>query len=456
MARKSIFVVIMAGGRGTRMRATLPKILHSLGGLPLGAHVTRLAENLAPADILCLIPPFAGEEKDDGLKNLFYPHRLLVQGQPLGTGHAAKLAAQEFEKKAMPDNAVVLFLCGDSPLFEQSTIEQLVDSLDGEAGRHDLALLAFQSGKDYNYGRLQIKNNQVMSIVEAKDASAEDKKINIFNSGVMAVRWHLGRETLLDHLEKITDDNRAGEYYLTDLVKMVSNAGLKTTYCLTGEDECLGVNSQADLAQAEKTLQNKWREQFMSQGVTMPDPASVFFSHDTAIEPDVTIEPFVVIKNGVNIERGAVIKSFSHLAEATIGKNAVVGPYARLRPGAKILAEAHVGNFVEIKNATLGYGAKANHLTYLGDSEVGDGVNIGAGTITCNYDGQKKSKTIIGKNAFIGSNSSLVAPVKIGEGAVVAAGSVITEDVARDALAITRGQQMAVAGYRQKKWQNKK
>ena len=453
----SIFVVIMAGGRGTRMQATLPKILHPLGGLRLGEHVIRLAENLSPTDILCLIPPFAGDEKDDGLKNLFYPHRMVVQDKPLGTGHAAKIAAQEFEKKSMPDNAVVVFLCGDSPLFGQATIEKLIASLDGDGQQHDLALLAFQSVKDYNYGRLQIDKGMVTGIVEAKDATDEDKKINIFNSGVMAVRWRLvGDQSLLDLLNKITANNRAGEYYLTDLVKMVRAAGLKTTYLLTGEDECLGVNSQADLAQAEKILQEKWRGKFMAQGVTMPDPSSVFFSYDTMIEPDVTIEPFVVIKNGVKIDRGAVIKSFSHLADCTIGKKAVVGPYARLRPGAKILAEAHVGNFVEIKNTTLGYGAKANHLTYLGDSEIGDGVNIGAGTITCNYDGQKKSQTLIGKNAFIGSNSSLVAPVKIGEGAVVAAGSVIPQDVAKDALAITRGQQMSVAGYRQKKWQNKK
>ncbi len=452
MGKKSIFVVIMAGGRGTRMRSALPKILHPLGGLPIGGHVINLAEALHPADILCLIPPFAGNQEDDGLKNLFYPHRPLIQDKALGTGHAAKLAAEEFSKKNIKQGAVVVFLYGDSPLFQLNTIEQLIAKLEDS----DLALLAFESTQDYNYGRLQIKNNQVVDIVEAKDATAEDKKSNIFNSGIMAVKWQLGDKNLLDMLSTIEPNNKAGEYYLTDLARILSKAGMKVTHQLTSEQECLGINSQSDLAVANGILQNTWREHFMSQGVHLPDPSSVFFSYDTHIEPDVTIEPFVIIKPGVTIEKGAVIRSFSHLEGATVGKNAVVGPHARLRPGAKILSEAHVGNFVEIKNATLGHGAKANHLSYLGDSVIGDGANIGAGTITCNYDGQKKSQTIIGKNAFIGSNTALVAPVQVGEGAVVGAGSTITTDVPKDALAIARGQQVVINGYRQKKWKNKK
>ncbi|MGI9462212.1 MAG: bifunctional UDP-N-acetylglucosamine diphosphorylase/glucosamine-1-phosphate N-acetyltransferase GlmU [Alphaproteobacteria bacterium] len=458
MAKKSIFVVIMAGGHGTRMKSRLPKILHPLGGLPIGAHVMHLAEKLLPANILCLIPPSDNTEKDNGLKNLFYPHRLLTQDKPLGTGHAAKIAAQEFDKEFIGDDddrAVVVFLYGDSPLFRLSTIEKLISQLDD----HDLALLTFQSSTQYPYGRLQIKNHQVVDIIEAKDyahTANNQEQNSIFNSGIMAVKWQLGDKNLYELLTTINADNQAGEYYLTDLVKIVSSMGLKTTYQITNEEECLGINNQNDLANATKILQDRWRQNFMAHGVHLPDPSSVFFSHDTTIEPDVTIEPFVMIHPEVHIASGAVIKSFSHLSQTQIGKNAIIGPYARIRYGTKIMNNAKVGNFVEIKNTIFGTSAKANHLTYLGDSDIGENANIGAGAITCNYDGEKKSQTTIGKNAFIGSNSALVAPIKIGEGAVVGAGSTITKDVDKDALAIERSQQASILGYRQKKWKNKK
>lgn len=449
-----LWVVVLAGGRGTRMKSPLAKVLHPLAGLPIGAHVKKLAESLSPRGVLAVVPPVVGDDVDR-LTELFRPHHSVLQAKAQGTGHAALLAAAALTKELTAEEegqTTVLFLCADSPLFTRTTMLHLLARLE----HNDAALLAFSSPHDYAYGRLRLVEERVVGVVESKDASEADKVIDIFNAGVMAVRWRMGQKNLHDYLSSITADNNAGEYYLTDLVRLIDKGGGHVGYELAPEEECLGVNSQADLAQAEKIFQDRVRSHMLASGVRMPDPSSVFFSHDTRVEPGVVIEPFVTIHPRVTIARGATIRSFSYLEGAVIGADAVVGPYARLRAGAVLGQGAHIGNFVEVKNTHLGSGSKANHLTYLGDSDIGEGVNIGAGTITCNYDGQKKSKTTIGRGAFIGSNTALVAPVNIGAGAVIGAGSTIVKDVAKDALAIARGQQVEVPGYRPKKWKNRR
>jgi bifunctional UDP-N-acetylglucosamine pyrophosphorylase/glucosamine-1-phosphate N-acetyltransferase len=336
------------------------------------------------------------------------------------------------------DDILVIF--GDTPLIRPQTLEKLRGALAGGAA---VAVLGFRPTDPTGYGRLVTDGNELIAIVEHADATENERAIPLCNGGLMA----FDGKAALQILERIGNDNRKGEFYLTDAVKIARDMKRKTVALEVTEDEVSGINTKAQLAATETTMQQRLRHAAMEAGVTLVAPETVHLAADTKLGRDVTIEPYVVFGPGVTVEDGATIRSFSHLAGAHVGKNAIVGPYARLRPGAKLEEGVHIGNFVEVKEATIETGAKANHLSYIGDARVGAGANIGAGTITCNYDGAAKHRTDIGKGAFIGSNSALVAPVKIGDGAYVGSGSVITKDVPADALAIGRGRQTVKEGW---------
>jgi bifunctional UDP-N-acetylglucosamine pyrophosphorylase/glucosamine-1-phosphate N-acetyltransferase len=359
-----------------------------------------------------------------------------VQQERLGTAHAV-LAAREANAGGA-DDLVIAF--GDTPLISADTLARMRAPLQAGAS---LVVLGFHAADPTGYGRLIVDNGRLTAIREQADASADERSITLCNAGVMA----FDGKTALQIIEKIGNANSKGEYYLTDAVSIVRESGLTAAVIETSEDEVRGINTKAQLAEAEQVMQARLRKAALDAGVTMVAPDTVFLAADTSFGKDVTIEPYVVIGPGVSIADGAVIHSFSHLVQASIGRNASVGPYARLRPGTSLGEGARVGNFVETKAAVLEAGAKVNHLTYVGDAHVGAGANIGAGTITCNYDGFGKYRTEIGAGAFVGSNSSLVAPVKIGAGAYVGSGSVVTKNVPDDALAVARGQQTVREGW---------
>jgi bifunctional UDP-N-acetylglucosamine pyrophosphorylase/glucosamine-1-phosphate N-acetyltransferase len=438
--------VILAAGQGTRMKSALPKVLHKVAGLPLLGHVIT-ALRAAGVDRIVVVTSPAGQVVRDYAKSL--GAESAIQQQQLGTGHAAASA-----KDALADfSGTLLVVNGDMPLITGDTI---AECLAAQAGT-GLALLAFEASDPGAYGRvLRTPGGLLDRIVEYKDASEAERSITLCNAGCYAVdaRKFFGWAALLNN------DNAQKEYYLTDVPALARADGVACAIAVTDEVSVSGVNSRAELADAEDKFQGRARAKLLADGVTMTAPETVFLSHDTAVENDVEIEPFVVFGPGVTVKSGARIRSHSHLEGATVDGGAIIGPFARLRPGARIGEGAHIGNFVEVKNAEIGKGAKANHLTYLGDARVGAGANIGAGTITCNYDGYTKALTEIGAGAFIGSDTALVAPVKVGEGAMTAAGSVITEDVAADALAIARGRQIQKPGwakaFRDKKKSEKK
>jgi bifunctional UDP-N-acetylglucosamine pyrophosphorylase / glucosamine-1-phosphate N-acetyltransferase len=337
----------------------------------------------------------------------------------------------------------VLVIFGDTPLISASTLARLRGAVAAGAA---VAVLGFRPADPKGYGRLVTEGETLLRIVENADAGPDERAIGLCNGGLMA----FAGPTALSILERIGCDNRKREYYLTDAVAIARAMNLRAVAYEVTEDEVSGINTKAQLADAEAVMQQRLRQAAMEAGVTLVAPETVHLSADTKLGKDVTVEPYVVFGPGVTVEEGATIRSFSHLQGAYVGRNAIVGPYARLRPGAKLEAEVHIGNFVEVKEATIGTGAKANHLTYIGDARVGAGANIGAGTITCNYDGAAKHQTDIGEGAFIGSNSALVAPVKIGDGAYVGSGSVITSDVPAGALALGRGRQVVKEGWAQR------
>jgi bifunctional UDP-N-acetylglucosamine pyrophosphorylase/glucosamine-1-phosphate N-acetyltransferase len=394
-------VIVLAAGQGTRMNSDLPKVLHPLAGAPLLAHALASARSLEPARTV------------------------------LVTGHAVLQAAPALEDFA--GDAIVLY--GDTPFIRPETLQALLAArADGAA----VVVLGFEAADPGGYGRLlRDEAGGLAAIVEAKDATAEQKAIRLCNSGLMAA----DAATLFDLLGHVGNDNAKGEYYLTDVVALARSRGLTAAVITCPESETLGVNSRADLAAAEAAFQARARTEAMANGATLTDPATVFFALDTVIGRDVVIGPNVVFGPDVTVESGATILPFCHLEGCHVSRGARIGPFARLRPGAEIAEDAHIGNFVEIKNATVEEGAKANHLTYIGDARIGAGANVGAGTITCNYDGVSKHRTSIGPGAFIGSNTALVAPISVGARAVVAAGSVITDDVPDEALAIARARQ---------------
>ena len=421
--------IVLAAGKGTRMKSARPKVMHPLGGRPLIAHLLASAETVFDRLVVVLGP---GMEE---VASVCAPHAVVVQEERLGTAHAALQAARLFGD----GEAAILY--GDNPLITAATMRALL------AHRRErdasLALLAMRPADPTGYGRvLTDADGFVSGIVEHRDASDAQRRVGLCNAGVIA--GEAGR--LVEWLGRIRNDNEKGEWYLTDIVAEARASGGRVVALEAPADELRGVNSRAELAAAEAVLQRMLRDELMAAGVTMVAPETVFLSADTRIEADVVVEPNVVFGTGVFVASGARIRAFSHLEGCRVEAGAIVGPYARLRPGAVIGAEAHVGNFVEVKATTIGRGAKANHLAYLGDASVGAGTNIGAGTITCNYDGFAKHRTTIGANVFVGSDSVLVAPVTIGDGALVAAGSVITEDVEADAMAFGRARQVARPG----------
>jgi bifunctional UDP-N-acetylglucosamine pyrophosphorylase / glucosamine-1-phosphate N-acetyltransferase len=437
-------VIILAAGKGTRMKSSLPKVLQPLAGEPMLAHVQRAARALSPAQTIAVLAP----EMDAVAKFCTNsPHlnplpegegtiTIAIQAEQKGTGHAVACAVAE-----MKADGVALVVYGDTPLIRSSALQHLLSEKQ-KAGAA-IALAGIHLPDASGYGRLVMNPEPfVERIVECKDASAEQKKIRWGWGGVMA----FDAKFLRDNIGKLTPSPATGEFYLTELIEMAHAQGLKTLNVAMDVEDAMGVNDKVQLAEAEAALQQRMRKEHMLNGVTLIDPATVYFSSDTKLGRDVVIHPNVVFGKGVVVGDNVEIRSFCHIDQAEIGSGSIVGPFARLRPGAKLLEDAHVGNFVEIKNSTLAKGAKVSHLTYVGDASVGEGANIGAGTITCNYDGVNKHKTEIGAGAFIGSNSSLVAPVKIGAGAVVGAGSVITEDVPEGALALERSSQTVKAG----------
>jgi len=425
--------IILAAGQGTRMKSALPKVLHRIAGLPLLGHVAAALKGAGVARIV-VVTSAAGEDVRNYAKTL--GTQSAVQQQQLGTGHAAACA-----REALKDfSGTLLIVNGDMPLVTSETISECLKA----QTQTGLALLAFEAADPAQYGRvLRGADGFLERIVEYKDAREAERAVTLCNAGCYAA----DAQNFFRWARALKNDNAQKEYYLTDVPVLARAEGVECAIAVTDEVSVSGVNSRAELAEAESKFQQRVRARLLKDGVTMTAPETVFFAHDTVVENDVEIEPFVVFGPGVAVKSGARLRSHSHLEGATVASGAIIGPFARLRPGAKIGEDAHIGNFVEVKNTVIGKGAKANHLTYLGDAKVGEGANIGAGTITCNYDGFTKSLTEIGARAFIGSDTALVAPVKIGEGAITGAGSVITEDVAADALAIARGAQVEKTGW---------
>jgi bifunctional UDP-N-acetylglucosamine pyrophosphorylase/glucosamine-1-phosphate N-acetyltransferase len=428
MTQQSSLALILAAGQGTRMKSDLPKVLHEIAGQPMLAHVMNAARESGLSDAALVVAP--GMDDVENVARSTYPKaRTFIQEKQLGTAHAVLAARQALD--GFSGDVIILY--GDTPLIRPQTISRILDALKAGA---DLAVLGFEAHDPTGYGRL-IKDGSgaLIAVREEKDASEEERAVTLCNSGVLAFRG----ENLLGLLDRIGNENAKGEYYLTDAVELARNDGLKTAIVECAEQEVMGVNSKVQLAAAEAELQLRLRAQAMEDGATLIAPDTVFLSTDTKLGRDVVVEQNVVFGPGVTVEEGARIRAFSHLEGAHVGKGAIVGPFARLRPGAQLGPQVRIGNFVEVKNATLEEGAKANHLAYVGDAHVGEKANLGAGTITCNYDGFEKHRTEIGKGVFVGSNTALVAPVKIGDGVYIGSGSVISKDVPADALVVTRG-----------------
>ncbi|MBR1155389.1 bifunctional UDP-N-acetylglucosamine diphosphorylase/glucosamine-1-phosphate N-acetyltransferase GlmU [Bradyrhizobium sp. JYMT SZCCT0428] len=429
MTARSSLTVVLAAGEGTRMRSSLPKVLHPVAGQSLLAHVLDAAPNGAGASLAVVIGPDHKAVADE-VARIRPDAATFIQRERLGTAHAVLAAREALARGA--DDLIVAF--GDTPLISAETFARMRAPLEKGAA---IAVLGFRAADPTGYGRLLVEGDQLVAIREHADASAEERKVTLCNAGVMA----FDGKKALSILERIGNANSKGEYYLVDAVALVRDMGLEAVVIETSEDEVRGINTKAQLAEAEAVMQARLRKAALDAGVTLIAPETVHLAADTTFGNDVTIEPFVVIGPGVTIADGAVIHSFSHIVQASIGKKASVGPYARLRPGTSLGDGARIGNFVETKAAHLEAGVKVNHLSYIGDAHVGANSNIGAGTITCNYDGFFKHKTVIGEGAFVGTNSSLVAPVKIGKGAYIGSGSVITKDVPDDALAVERSPQ---------------
>ena len=421
--------IILAAGLGTRMRSSLPKALHSIAGRPMLSHLIAACEAVFDRVVVVVGPGM------EALERAAAPHATAVQAERLGTGHAALQAAPLLE--GFGGDAAVLY--ADNPLISVATLRRLL----ARRAEADLALLAMRPADPGRYGRVvQEPSGEVLRVVEWADADAAERGIGLCNAGVVCAP----AADLLRWLRALRNDNAKGEYYLTDAVALARADGRRVVAEEAPEAELRGINSRAELAEAERTAQAALRAAAMAGGATLVAPDTVFFSWDTRLGQDVTVGPNVVFGPGVVVEDGAEIHPFSHLTHCVVRRGASVGPFARLRPGAEVGPRAHVGNFVEMKASLLGEGAKANHLSYLGDAVVGAGANIGAGTITCNYDGAAKHRTEIGEGAFVGSDTALVAPVRVGARALVAAGSVVTEDVPDDAMALARGRQVNKPG----------
>jgi bifunctional UDP-N-acetylglucosamine pyrophosphorylase/glucosamine-1-phosphate N-acetyltransferase len=431
--QRSFAVVILAAGQGTRMRSDTHKVLHPIASRPLLLHLLETVDALGAEKRIVV----AGKDRDQveqalGGREVTVAH----QAQQLGTAHAV----QQAESALAGYDGPVLILYGDTPFVEAHTLRRMLDRLDGESGP-GVVVLASCPPDPLKYGRIILgEGDTIAKMVEYKDAAETERAVRLCNSGMMAVR----ARDLFRWLGKVGNDNAAKEYYLPDIVNIAAAEGREAVVIEGDPYETAGVNSRAELAHLELEWQRRRREQVLHEGATLIDPESVWFAYDTKLGRDVTVEPHVVFGPGVSIADGATIHAFSHIEGAIIGAKASIGPFARIRPGTRLAERTKVGNFVELKKADVGEG---NHLSYIGDSEVGARANIGAGTITCNYDGFGKYRTVIGAGAFIGSNTALVAPLTIGDGAIVGAGSVITRDVESDSLAVERGEQKGIVGW---------
>lgn len=424
--------IVLAAGMGTRMKSGIPKVLHQAGGLSLLGHVLGAAGEVGVNHVVMVTGP--GMEAVRSEAHAHFPQaRIVEQTERLGTAHAVSMAQpvlQDF-------TGITVVLYGDVPLIRPETIRSVCAAAAGEAVR--MAVLGFEARDPFGYGRLVTGDSGMLEAIrEELDASPAERALRLCNSGVIAIE----NELLWQLIPEIGNDNAKGEYYLTDLVGLCRQSGHGATVTTCDEDEVLGVNDRRQLAEVERLCQVRYRQQALLAGVTMVAPETVFLSADTRIAEDVVIEPHVILGPGVSIGRGSIVRGFSHIENTEIGEGVSVGPFARCRPGARIGDKSRIGNFVEVKNATVEEGAKVNHLAYIGDARIGAAANVGAGTIICNYDGFNKNFTDIGNGAFIGSNSALVAPLKIGEGAYVGSGSVVTRDVKADALAVARGKQV--------------
>ncbi|MGO9631878.1 MAG: bifunctional UDP-N-acetylglucosamine diphosphorylase/glucosamine-1-phosphate N-acetyltransferase GlmU [Xanthobacteraceae bacterium] len=430
MSVRTCLAIVLAAGEGTRMRSALPKVLHAIAGRSLLAHVLAAVAETKVASAAVVVGPHQ-EAVAAEAERVLPGAQCFVQQERRGTAHAVLAARSAIERR--PDDILIVY--GDTPLIRAETLKKLRAPLAAGAA---VAVLGFRPAEPGGYGRLVVHDNKLVAIREEADASENEKAIGLCNGGIMA----LAGAGALAILDRIGDRNHKREYYLTDAVEIARAMGLGAVAVEAEEDDVRGINTKAQLAEAEAVMQQRLRKAALDAGVTLVAPETVFLSADTTFGKDVVIEPYVVFGEKVTVEDGAVIHSFSHLAGAHVGKKCSVGPFARLRPGTRLGEGARIGNFVEVKESAIAAGAKANHLSYIGDASVGANANIGAGTITCNYDGSAKHRTTIGKDAFIGSNSSLVAPVEVGDGAYVGSGSVITGDVPADALALARARQV--------------
>ena len=428
-----VSVIILAAGQGKRMNSGLPKVLHALGAAPLLHHAMRAGQSLDP-DRTIVVAGHGAEAVSKAAKAFDPDVQIVLQTEQRGTGHAVQQAAPLLA--GVTGDAIVLY--GDTPFVRAETLERLLQA----RARHAITVLGFVARDPDRYGRLVATGEELHRIVEYKDATPEEQAITLCNSGVICADISL----LADLVGHLGTANAAGEYYLTDIVGLARDRGLSAGVVICDEAETLGINTRAQLAQAEATFQTAMRTEALENGVTLTAPDTVFFALDTHIGRDAVIAPNVVFGPGVTVESGAVIQAFCHLEGCHVSRGASVGPFARLRPGAELAEDVHVGNFVEIKNTVLDEGVKVGHLTYLGDAHIGEHTNIGAGTVTCNYDGVMKHRTEIGARAFIGSDTMLVAPVTIGAGAMTASGSVITTDVPAGALALGRARQVNKPG----------
>jgi bifunctional UDP-N-acetylglucosamine pyrophosphorylase/glucosamine-1-phosphate N-acetyltransferase len=442
--------IILAAGRGTRMRSELPKVMHKIAGQPMIQHVIAQAKTVGLSTLCTVIAP-GMQPLADLACECDASMRIATQTQALGTAHAV-LAARE-TLADFTGNLLVLY--GDTPLLTAASMQRVLDALNNNPNCA-VAVLGFTPADAGSYGRLVLNANGLLDrIVEAKDATDTERTIRLCNSGVMGLRGDVAWRML----EQIDANNAKQEFYLTDVVAIARKMGFDARAVEGDADEVLGVNSRSELAAADATFQTRARQMHMENGVTLLDPATVYFAADTVIAPDTIIEPNVFFGLGVSIGQGAHIRAFSHIEGASIGSGSIIGPFARLRPGTQLGEQVRIGNFVEIKKSEVANGAKINHLSYIGDSDVGAESNIGAGTITCNYDGYQKYRTTIGANVFVGSHSTLVSPITIGDGAMVAAGSVITENIEPDALALARPRQQQkpdwMKGFRAKQVEKK-
>ncbi|MEL6126630.1 MAG: bifunctional UDP-N-acetylglucosamine diphosphorylase/glucosamine-1-phosphate N-acetyltransferase GlmU [Pseudomonadota bacterium] len=422
-------LVVLAAGQGTRMHSDLPKVLHAIAGAPMLVHALRSGAALDPERTV-IVTGHGAEQVAAAARSWDETVETVVQADQLGTAHAV---AQAREALSGFDGDVTV-LYGDTPFIRPATLERMAET---RSAGSDVVVLGFEAADPTGYGRLIVEDGELTRIVEQKDASPAEQAVTLCNSGVVSA----SAEHLFSLAAEVRNDNAKGEYYLTDIVALARARGLSTAAVTCAEEETLGVNSRADLARAEAVFQAAARAELLESGVTLTAPETVFLAFDTVIGRDVTIAPNVVFGPGVTVETGAEIRAFCHLEGCHISEGAQIGPFARLRPGAEIGGSARIGNFVEVKNADVREGAKVNHLTYVGDADVGREANIGAGTITCNYDGVFKHRTVIGERAFIGSNSALVAPLTIADGGYVASGSVVTSDVGAGDLAIARARQ---------------